>query len=130
MTTLFAKELSELKGLYFKLGPIVESFFIIYKVLYDQEESTVSSQKLKKQTRSNVQISSMVLMQEEQLALDKSYDDYRAGSQDIKSLFNLICLDNKELINFLVQKNKTILNDSLSMVVQKMPAILEFDSKR
>jgi hypothetical protein len=35
MSSIFSKEISELKGLYFKIGPIVECFFIIYKGMYD-----------------------------------------------------------------------------------------------
>ena len=29
--------LQEMKSLYFKLGPILESFFIIYKIMYEDE---------------------------------------------------------------------------------------------
>ncbi len=35
MNSLYKKETGELKGLYFKLGPVLESFFITYKGIND-----------------------------------------------------------------------------------------------
>ncbi len=37
MNIYFKKDINELKLIYYKLGPILESFFILYKVMYEDD---------------------------------------------------------------------------------------------
>jgi len=45
-------------------------------------------------------------------------------------MFNLICEQNKKVINLIVKQNLGLLNDTLSMIVKKKPKILDFENKR
>ena len=45
-------------------------------------------------------------------------------------MFIIMCEKNKKVINMIIKQNPNVLNDSLNMVVKKMPLIIDFENKK
>ena len=57
-------------------------------------------------------------------------DDPKLRQDERLKVFITFCLDYKKVINNFIRANQQILNDSLKNVILKVPAVLDFDSKR
>mmetsp|Transcript_6114 Transcript_6114/g.5469 ORF Transcript_6114/g.5469 Transcript_6114/m.5469 type:complete len:136 (+) Transcript_6114:3246-3653(+) len=62
--------------------------------------------------------------------LDKKFSELRNQKMSLDDLFALICERNKKVINIMIKKNFSLLNESMSMITKKAPKILEFEIRR
>ena len=121
-----------------KLQPVVESYFIIHKILNEDKSHEASKKsKLGKPTRKNVPavaISQLATEEQEKGAslIDKptSYFKENKIKLDPDQMFALMSEKNRQIINMMVKQNPRILSDSLSVIISKRPTILDFDNKR
>jgi len=130
----FSQTLNISNPLLFKIIPIIECFFILYKIISEEPFGTEKSNQflqtgLSKQK--SIRISKMQsFVEQSSNTLNKSFSLLKSSSFNFQDLFSFICNKNKTLINLMVKLNISLLDDSLSMVIQKMPLILDFDIKR
>lgn len=110
-----------------RLRPIIESFFIIHKILH--EEAGEKSDKQDKNLR-KVSISQLVDEIAEQPTLGKSYSAIKKYKFEPDDMFHFMCDRNKRVLNAMVKHNPELLNDALSIIAQKLPKIFDFEIRR
>jgi len=114
--------------------PIIESFFIIHKILNDEEYTEYS----KAANKPKASVSTVVandedidlLELEKAPVLGRGFSEVRATKLDPNEMFNFICEKNKKVINSMIKQDLTLLNDSMSMITKKVPKILDFEIRR
>jgi hypothetical protein len=122
------------------LLPLVECFFISFKILKDDDHisslqlktSTSRGHKLKR--KKSVAIANLTdemiedeINKDDQLDISKFRNSKELGIND---LFTLMCDFNKPFINFIVEKDIKLLTTSLSGILKKMPRAISFENKR
>ena len=110
-----------------RLRPIIESFFIIHKILHDEsgDKSEGRSEGPRK-----ISISNFVEENLDQPQLDKSYSAVRKFKLEPEQMFHFMCDRNKRILNTMVKQNPNLLNDSFSIIAQKMPKVFDFEIRR
>lgn len=120
------------------MKPLLESFFIKYKILCDDETVNKIMTLMKKQSNSKdntkKQMSNLQMDEESQQHEDSfvgfSYDKLRETHLGINELFVLMCEKNRTAINRLISQDMNLLFDSMSVIPKKLPKVLDFDNKK
>ena len=138
LNELFANNWALLNPFNHNLQLIVESFFIIYKILNDDESYELlkksKSAKNKEIGKKSILRGISTLIEKEQSnensLLERSFSSIRETNLDANEMFLLMCEKNKNLLNMMIKQNLKLLSGSLSLIVKKMPKILDFEIKR
>ena len=122
-----------------KMTPIIECFFIIYRILND-EESSFATQHLKSShalrkyyaRKTMPEISALIHNEVSQDPEDLDFGNFLNNREKLtfNDMFTIMCEKNKNIINMMVKQNISLLNESFSMIIKKMPKILDFDNKK
>ena len=138
LNEIFANNWAILSPISHKLQPVLESFFIIYKILNDDEAYEIyrkgKSVRLR-ESRKPVNFGISRLISEGEVRdhpglLEDSFQRLRQTKLDSNEMLSLMCEKNKNILNMMVKQNPHLLSDSLSIVVKKMPKVLDFENKR
>lgn len=122
-----------------KMTPIIESFFIIYRILNDEDasfeyHSRQSSHALRRyySKKTMPEISAIIHseLQQQTEELEATNFLIRREQLSFNDMFTIMCEKNKNIINLMVKQNIALLNESFSMIIRKMPRILDFDNKK
>ena len=115
--------------------PIIESFFIIHKILNDEEYAEYTKAQTKSDTKTvvgdvvpNEEIDLEELMQPP--SLGRGFSEMRNKKLEPNEVFAFICEKNKRVINNMIKQDFNLLNDSMSMIAKKVPKILDFEIRR
>ena len=117
--------------------PIIESFFIIHKILNDEEYTEVS--KVVPGVKPNKAAIAQVVAGDEDVdtielsvapKLGRGFSEMRDRKLDPNEIFAFICEKNKKVINNMIKQDYNLLNDSMSMIAKKVPKILDFEIRR
>jgi E3 ubiquitin-protein ligase HUWE1 len=115
-----------------RVRPIIESFFIMHKILNDEEYTSIDLSK----SSSHKHRAEVSKFQEEEdmlpeIELTKTFSAIKSTvAKTPAQMFAFMCDKNKKVINWMLKQDPSLLNDSLSFVAKKMPKILEFEIKR
>jgi len=138
LNEIFANNWAILSPISHKLQPVLESFFIIYKILNDDEAYEIYRKgkvvKLR-ESRKQVNFGISRLLSEGEVhnnpgLLEENFQRLRQTKLDSNEMLHLMCEKNKNILNMMVKQNPHLLSDSLSIVVKKMPKVLDFENKR
>mmetsp|Transcript_22326 Transcript_22326/g.19199 ORF Transcript_22326/g.19199 Transcript_22326/m.19199 type:complete len:449 (-) Transcript_22326:408-1754(-) len=125
-----------------KVRPIIESFFIIHKIIDDEEYNELRNQPNK---MANIKVTLAEFKGDEEdddnlfadVGISKNIGSMSPTKEQkttqkmtLDQLFNFICEKNKKVINNMIKQDFNLLNDSMSMVAKKVPKILEFEIRR
>ena len=64
------------------------------------------------------------------MQVERSFMQMREEKLSLEEFFLLISEKNRKFINLMVKQNIQVLNDSLSLIVKKVPHLLDFDNKK
>jgi len=118
--------------------PIIESFFIIHKILNDEEYTEVAKAAVPGKPANKAAIAQVVTGDDDvdtvelSLApkLGRGFSEMRDRKLDPNEIFAFICEKNKKVINNMIKQDYNLLNDSMSMIAKKVPKILDFEIRR
>ena len=129
----FTEKKTVSKPFFLKLTPLIESFFIIFKILCDDEvlQSIKKNLKLKEKN-------------EKKSAKISEYRDYMTSPKiepglesdtdlsqlDIETIFYKACAINKNVLNYLINNTPKLPTSPLSFIIKKAPKLVSFDIKR
>jgi len=117
----FWNQINVVNPIVHRLTPILECFFIIYKIASDDSTSKAPKGAIEiQEIREDAQVHH----------IEKSFYEMRREKLDIDDFFTLIADKNKKFINLMVKQNVNILSESLSNVVKKAPHLLDFENKK
>lgn len=117
----FWNQINVVNPIVHRLTPILECFFIIYKIASDDSTSKVSKGAIEiQEIKEDAQVHH----------IEKSFYEMRREKLDMDDFFTLIADKNKKFINLMVKQNVNILSESLSNVVKKAPHLLDFENKK
>ena len=141
------------KPIFVKFVPLVESFFIIYKLLCDQDylnaihppatEEPVTTSGVKLKTISSYQddfdnqsametISIYTNMSE--MEVEKQNDDKlqkkNASESTIRDIYKAVTHSNKNILNYFMNSTPKLANSPLNIIIRLSPGIVHFDLKR
>ena len=141
-----------------RLQPVLECFFLVYKLLYDEEAykyyqkgKFITTKGLKR--IENISISKVTQEDETEEEDIFDYDNNYQGSQSIRDLdrekmrtilsqgfegqelnpeelLRWVCEKSKGVINVMVRQNPTSLAGPIGIVMRKFPRYLDFDNKK
>lgn len=131
---------SQIKIMIDDLQPLLESFFIIYKLLCDDDYLDkikknlflVNKASRKQEQQKNNTISNLGkddATSENDDILEVDFLELRKMRLTVDEMFLLMCQKNKKLLNFTIKRNINLLADSLSVIPKKMPKIIDFENK-
>jgi len=112
-----------------KVRPIIESFFIIHKILNDEEYTEYKAQTTKVKA-SIAEFATDDTAELEQPDPTRGFSDMKGKKVSPNELFTFMCEKNKKVINNMIKQDFNLLNDSMSMITKKVPKILEFEIRR
>ena len=135
LNTLYPDSVNLSNPIIHKTIPILESFFIIYRIMYDDESLEILVEKRKKhqkyQMNRKIELSTLVHEEEEEREDKQRLQKFKAENKiDFDEMFGVMCEQNKNIINMMVRQNVGLLNESFSMIIRKMPKILDFENKK
>jgi len=114
--------------------PIIESFFIIHKILNDEEYIEFTKGATKPKATLSTVVSNEedidLLELEKAPVLGRGFSEVRDIKMDTNEMFTFICEKNKKVINGMIKQDLTLLNDSMSLITKKVPKILDFEIRR
>jgi len=121
-----------------KMTPIIECFFIIYRILNDEEASfephRQGSHALRKyySKKTMPEISALIHNESPEINEEHEIKNILTNREKLtfNDMFTIMCEKNKNIINMMVKQNISLLNESFSMIIKKMPKILDFDNKK
>ena len=120
-----------------KMTPIIECFFIIYRILNDEEASFEPRQSihaLRKyySKKTMPEISALIHNETPSITEECELKNLLSNREKLSfnDMFTIMCEKNKNIINMMVKQNIALLNESFSMIIKKMPKILDFDNKK
>jgi hypothetical protein len=118
------------------LQPLIECFFISYKILEDDEHFSSLHRRSKgvkiKRRKKSVAMANFIEEQIPEVQDDEDDMIRRLKSKEmtIKDLFQVMCEKNKDFLGFLIEKDIKLLSTSLSCILKKMPSVISFENKR
>ena len=138
LNEIFANNWAVLSPISHKLQPVLESFFIIYKILNDDEAyeiikkgKVIKLQESKKPVNFGIsKLASEGEASEHEKLLESSFQRIRQTKLDSNDMLYLMCEKNKNMLNMMVKQDPRLLTKTLSIVVKKMPKVLDFENKR
>jgi hypothetical protein len=131
-----------------KMKPLIECFFIVYRILYDDDMVQAIKKKINRNyaepKKTGLEAGKTDLAQLESQNNDltqtppdestqisaKTFSELRKIPIDLETMFLIMCEKNKKILNHLIKQNINLLSDSLSILAKKLPKILDFDNKR
>ena len=126
MNEKYPNSVNFLNPIIHKLISVLEGFFIIYSIMRDDYALTKQVDQMKKVPN----ISHLEQESESEIMLERTISTLRNSKITIDEMFALLCEKNKKILNMMIRQNPNLLNESMSIVVAKMPKILEFDIKK
>lgn len=134
-----ASSSSQIQPMITEMQPLMESFFIIYKLLCDNDyldkikkNLLVVNRNQKKLDAPKNQISNFVkdseIVEVEDIT-ELEFEELRQKQLSVDDMFLIMCQKNRKLLNFTFKKNINLLNESLSVIPKKMPKIIDFENK-
>ena len=126
MNEKYPNSVNFLNPIIHKLISVLEGFFIIYSIMRDDYALMKQVDQMKKVPN----ISHLEQESESEIMLERTISTLRNSKITIDEMFALLCEKNKKILNMMIRQNPNLLNESMSIVVAKMPKILEFDIKK
>ena len=135
---IFEKDIDELlkiktfsKPVFFQFLPLIEAFFISYKILCDDETFQNIKKKYKLKNKKKIQISKYK-DKIESSENSESEKEFILNKEDLKieNIFYQACRKNKKVLNYMMTKIPRLADSSLKIIIKKAPKIISFDLKR
>ena len=135
---IFEKDIDELlkiktfsKPVFFQFLPLIEAFFISYKILCDDETFQNIKKKYKFKNKKKIQISKYKdrIESEEDSQSEKEFI-LKSEDLEIENIFYQACRKNKKVLNYMMTKIPRLADSSLKIIIKKAPKIITFDLKR
>lgn len=119
LEALFLDNLNVLDPMLKSLTPAISSFFIMYKILCD-DEMIKDVARLYSSSQKKMKISALKIDEEgsstKSIILEESYDELMLQDLDINQILLIFCERNKKLLNKIIRDNIELLNGPLSVI--------------
>ena len=133
LNDFFIDDFHAINPIVHNLQPMIESFFIIYHILYGEEEMFYDSKTktlLKQEDFVISQLASEDKTQEVNPILGMSFSDIKKSKLTMNDMLVIMCEKNKKILNFMIKRNISLLDSTYSILLKKMPRVIDFENKR